>query len=846
MCHQAQKPSDTQTMTTPIPTGPDAGAPAQANSARRNISRAEIVDLARSGKHWTFLGIASQVLDQSPGDTEIRFLTAATLGALGLGTLAVGQLNRLDEQAQGDESVTGLFAAVRRLPDDRVSSATLEQTCRANLSVLAARGVAIDPAVVADWEARLLSRSVHRALDGNMLRRDAEGEGRDRVRAWTGLQDLRTASVSAIDPARLSRGLEARPVVVEGIDPPWLLERAASVLAPAPEGYRPAIFVVQEDPLEFLDGLSLADLRALLADDRIEFFIGPGAAEKLARRLEAGRETSGPQGLFTVHCRTRASSLDQVIRGAIGAQERESRELGERIRVRSSSRGPEYWRTRYREARSENGTPLRVLIPTSRFTTFLLHAAGDLARAITRAGHRARILTEPSDRERLNALAYQRQILDFDPDLIVMINRPRACMKALFPSDVPYVTWTQDAMPQLFDEAVGRAQGPMDFMMGHMLPELFRVFGYPCERLVPMPVVADAEKFHDGEVDPRQAERFACEVAAITHHSETPEAMHQRLSGQITGAPAIQTVFDHLYPQLERVALDPMSLPPNKRIGAMVDLALRQTLAREPEAKTRAMVMRNYALPIADRFFRHQAIDWAARVCERRGWRFHLYGKGWEHHERFARFSRGVLSHGEELRAAYKSAGVNLHLCLTSLVHQRVLECFLSGGFVAARLHRDLIAGVKTRAQLAAMASGLTPVVDAAHDRIGFPVAELPDAMEAVGLLDRLGIPTEQTLWISNARASDLRKYAAAYDRHDENWLLGDLAAIGFTDEPSLERLIDRALSRPDWRNDLVRGVSARVREHLTHDALFANILAAITAQLESSCGPASTIGRAA
>ena len=92
--------------------------------------------MARSGKHWTFLGIASQVLEQTPGDAEIRFLTAATLGALGLGTLATGQLNQLGDEAQGEQSVAELFAALRRLPDDRVSSATLEKHCKDNLAAL--------------------------------------------------------------------------------------------------------------------------------------------------------------------------------------------------------------------------------------------------------------------------------------------------------------------------------------------------------------------------------------------------------------------------------------------------------------------------------------------------------------------------------------------------------------------------------------------------------------------------------------------------------------------------------------------------------------------------------------
>lgn len=834
MCQHAQKPSDSQSMTTQPPPNNTPVANAPANSARRNITRSEIVDLARSGKSWQFLAIASQALDQAPDDAELRFLTAVTLGTLGLGTLALGQLDLLKDDARSEQAVMDLFAALRRLPDDRVPAASLENTCKANLAALMSRGVKIDGEALKRWESGLPARSVHRSLDGNIVRRDAEGPGRDRPRAWTGLGDLKQSSTASIDPSRLTLGLEARPVVVEGIDPPWTLVRAAEVLEPAPEGYRPTIFVVQEDAQEFLDGLSLADMRGLLADDRLEFFIGPGAAEKLGRRLGASRETSGPQGLFNAHCKTRAANLDQVIRGAIAAQEQESREMGERIRVRSASRGAEYWRARYREARSGKGAPLRVLIPTSRFTTFLAHAAGDLSRAITRAGHTARILMEPNDRERLNALAYQRVMLDFDPDLIVMINRPRACMKNLFPADVPYVAWLQDAMPHLFDEAIGRSQGPMDFMAGHMMPELFRVFGYPCERLAPMPVVADPEKFHNGEVDDREAARLACDVAVVTHHSETPKMMHERLRAQTSGAPAVQRVFDQLFPQLERVALDPMSLAPNERIRAMVDLALRQTLEREPEPKTRAMVMRNYAVPVADRFFRHQAIGWAAKVCDRRGWKLHLYGKGWENHETFSRYAKGILSHGEELRAAYKCAGVHLHLCLSALMHQRVFECFLSGGLVAARLHRDLVAGVRTRALLAAIESGVTPIVDEARDRTGFAVADVPEAMEAIGLVQRLGLPTEANIWITNARRAELQRFGLAHDRHDENWLLGDMADLGFTDAASLEALIERALTRPAWKRDVIRGVGERVRAHLTHDALLTNVLDAITTQLES------------
>ncbi len=60
--------------------------------------------------------------------------------------------------------------------------------------------------------------------------------------------------------------------------------------------------------------------------------------------------------------------------------------------------------------------------------------------------------------------------------------------------------------------------------------------------------------------------------------------------------------------------------------------------------------------PLMDRMYRHQGLEWAAQIAMRRGWRFNLYGNGWEKHPTLGRFARGSIEHGEELRAAYRAA----------------------------------------------------------------------------------------------------------------------------------------------------------------------------------------------
>jgi hypothetical protein len=176
-----------------------------------------------------------------------------------------------------------------------------------------------------------------------------------------------------------------------------------------------------------------------------------------------------------------------------------------------------------------------VLLPISRYSTFVKHSAADLAEAFIAMGHDARVLTEPDDHSRLASPAYLRAFAEFRPDLVVLINYTRHHMGQAIVPGVPVVCWIQDAMPHLFNPQAGAAQGELDFLAGYLPTELFDRFAYPRARTLFSPVTASATKFHPTPPSADDVQRMTCEIAYVSHQSEAPDVFCERM---IAAAPA--------------------------------------------------------------------------------------------------------------------------------------------------------------------------------------------------------------------------------------------------------------------------------------------------------------------
>ncbi len=818
----------------PAPAAPDPGS----RTVARQFSRADVIRLGQAGggTPWQFIPVAAQALRIAPDDAGIRFLIASHYARLLLVTAAREQLALLPEHARQDASVRTLDSLVRQLPDDRIPPAERLATCRANVEALASRPTgAVDLRPAFDsWAQRTARTDWFRTRDGNIVTRPA---GAPADGQWLRFRDDQAevaAMMLPVAPGPLP------PIALEGVDPPWMLMRILSQTPRAADGYWARVTVVQADAEELLDGLAAADLREQLAQDRLHFFVGADAAVRLAHDLKARWDTQidGPFIRLATVRQCVQPDLRTVLQAATLGQQAEQNRLYTAARATYAPRDSKWWSGRFEAALVEGkpraAEPLRVLIPACRYSTFVKHSASDLAAAFERLGCNARLLMEPDNQSHLSSVAYLRALNDHRPDLIVLINYTRHNVGPVIPPEIPFVCWIQDAMPHLFDDNVGRAQTSVDFLVGHMYGDLFNRLSFPRQRTLAMPVVADAAKFHNRPVAAETRRRFECEVAYVSHHSETPDAMHARLMreakvpacGVDSRAPAL---FESLLPAVRRIADDPMAGPILQRLRLAALAALRDLFGAEPDPRSFNIILNQYCLPLADRILRHRTLAWAAQIAGRRGWRLRIHGRGWERHPTLAPFAAGELPHGDDLRACYQSAAVNLHLSVSGPMHQRVLECVLSGGLpVFRRSHPDpapMYLWAKKCALERVRAKSKHPI----SDDFDAAIADHPELMLAAAQFQRLGLPLEAAFGPDGL----CRIHPAVIDQHagatepelSASWVLGDLADASFADVAGLEALVARAIESSAWRSAVSTGAAGRVRQRLTTDVMARRIL---------------------
>lgn len=779
----------------------------EAVSAQGQVDRASLVRLGTAEPGWAFLGAGAQYLRGANGDDEVRLLCARALAAVGLRGLAARTAERVTD--------AGLVAERDRLiaagaGDGPIGVDELVGRARANLALAE---IDAESAIEA-WRAR--GALYFGASDGNVVRC---ARGCDDLAEWDWVGDW-LGDARGFCRQHLPDGATRAvgPVTVEGASPPWLLLALHEALPRLKDGYWPILQIVQRDTAELAEGFALADLSSVLERSRV--FAGEDAAERLREFVRARFDYPATGAVVPQRVgRAVEPGIGEVVRELSVEQRAEAMAFQRDLVRRDRGRDGAYWATRF----AEGGTK-RVLIPTCRYSTFIQHASRDLAAAFEEAGWEARVLIEPDDHSRFSTIAYHRAELEFDPDLIVLINYPRAARADAFVTQTPFVCWIQDAMPHLFDERIGRGHGPRDFVFGHVYPKLFREFGYPAGRAAAVPVVASAKKFHDGWITREQADRYACEMAYVSHHSETPTAMHARLCAE-AGDPAIVSVLHEMRKVLGERYKEIVGEGGPEVAKTIPGEAWARVHGSAATARSLGQFREQYLVPILERVVRHEMLEWAAQVADRRGWRLKIYGKGWEEHETLGRFAAGELAHGEDLRAAYQAAGVHLHASMTTLVHQRVMECALSGGLPVCRLIGPNLGASRQSALLSLVRSGV------AADRIredGWLVYTTAghEALRRYGaLLGSVGMRVPEEVALHPGVAEHMREFACAFEGSAAEELLGDLGAGTFRSAAQLESMVQRVLQRPEMRRARSDSIAARVRERFTHGAVAAGMI---------------------
>lgn len=724
---------------------------------------------------------------------------------------------------------------IKGAPVDVITVAERIARCRAALATLAHRDATPPDTEVAAWEADQQRTTVLLAADGNIIRRAAD-------QAWTPLDDPRSAAVAANLEFLAS---PAKPIVIEGADPPYLLQRVSAGTPRLADGYAPRIIVLEPSWQRLLDAIATGLIDDAIADPRCTILAGPDAHAALYRDLARRIDLALPAHYLRSPGAPRTESpAPSIIRAALQRQQVTHEQLLRAVRARDDTMSTADWAARFRAAIDGADEPFRILIPISRFSTYVRHSAADLADALERLGHRARILTEPDDHSRLASPAYLRAFDEFRPDLIVLINYTRAHMRDAVPRGVPFVCWVQDRMPHLFDERIGRAQGERDFLVGHPHERLDDLFGYPRRQMMPAFVPTSPRTFHRGPISPDLLADFACDIAYISHQSEPPRDAHERIAGGFRDNPGIQAAMGLCYEALVDAERTGTPIPSHR--GMILEILARVGI-RDPDERMVHAFQANYFAPIRERLRRHAALGWAADIADRHSLDLRLYGNGWERHPRLASYARGPIDHDDAaLIAAYRAAAVHLHISAATNAHQRVAECALSGGLMLRRgpspdhwlmkvaLNKVCIETLTPAAKHPdgrweyELHAGREPDPIRYRDHIGKPLPPDPE-----GTCDWRRTINGAPILADHFRDDPVVPPLTAFP----DYTFPSASETCFETPDDLEAMILRARDDHDWRAATIDAHEAAARQHMTVDTLARDLLGFVTRRLNAPAG---------
>jgi len=796
------------------------------------LARTALGKQALQASPWQFIPAATVKLAQTnlPAALadELRLTLAVSLARLGLRTTGLEALSTC-KSALAAEVAQILHA----LPDDALPTPERIATCRANLEATRAGDRNRLLGSLDAWATKQVNIRAFRA-EGNTVLQHVDGR-------W--LLFLDDAAIAGTVDGGVTKGA---PAYVDGFHLPAVLRKLMQSAMSPPGQVQPRFVLLAGSDDEALSSLSLQPLADILQSTYTEVWSGPECPQRVRNEAESRIECAiGPAiGLPNI-----PESWPRWPRGVIGEQLAHASSLQDQLTTQTKAR-IESWNAsvnaheRFAIAAERRWQGLRVFLPMTRFSTYVQHAAADLARAFERLGCETFVLREPDEHSFFKPLAVLRAVDNFRPDLVVFINTLRSQIPESAPSSIPAVTWVQDAMTHLFTERSGRSMGDRDFVVGHLHPDLFETFCFPRARTMSSSVLASDEKFHDAPVDPSLRERFACEVAYVSHQSHTPEEFAASITADDPDGSVLSAATYHALPLvvdcIHRATLAGPSIAGELR--NIADLALKHanqlTSQGSPTSAASAAFLHQVVLPLAERALRQQMISWAADLCERKRWRLHLYGKGWER-SRFARYARGELPHGEALRAAYQCARTHLHVGMGGTHHQRVLECALSGGCTLVRIKSEDARLLEWWAQneltRCAPPDQFTPHTIFNQTFHLTPVADHWQAMMAHAAMDRLGVPQQHPhrgmQAVSQAQLRDAPRREPT--PLEAAWLMGDPAETAFWSPESFERAVTALVESDRRRTSFAAWQRRAAKQHFSLDAFAARILELVSNSLK-------------
>ncbi|MEM7229014.1 MAG: hypothetical protein AAF432_09390 [Planctomycetota bacterium] len=780
---------------------------------------------------WTFLPDALRHRREHGDQPGLSLAIAQLYASLGLREDAEDWLQLVPASEQREAAP--VRDMIEALPSALIPTEQLIQHAVTNLTAHDELATRLSPHLDA-WQQRLTTQRWYRTADDQVVIRRAEVEGHH-ANPWLRWQDPHAAVNNGSFPVIAQGSENLFVLLLNDLGPiDFLPQLLNGTYTPHASGMTTGICIVQPDPVHMLESLAIGDRRSVLRQSRLRYFIGTGAVDQLRAAFSAERSRWGKVAGIPLSTAAPGNSapVDQLADEFNLNLQRETDRLSTVVQHRYAARDRAWWQQRFQAIRNGDG-PCRVMLMTSRFTMYVQHAVRDIDAALQSIGVDTRLLIEDADTETTNRIGILGTIESFDPDAIMMINWMRDDLPGI-PASIPFITWIQDAAPN-YSDPNGTVPGAFDFAVGCVENEIVTRRGVNAAQTLRFPVPASAAKFR---AESHGHPPLEAHMLIAMNHGETPEQWTERMVFTARNRPNEQRVVELLAPRVIDEARSMTSVPLADRVRNHT-VAVIELTGLNPEPAIVDQFMAIVSVPLATRVVRHLMTEWAAEICERRNWTLRLCGRGWEQHPTFARYAGGMLQHGPELRHAYASSAVTLQGS-TTLLHQRVYECVLAGGYPAALLKPDDLGHVVEFMQAVALDGAPTHhdvhvdtdttlkraaafVTDFARSPIDHDIPAI-DAVRR--LLEECVVDTRET---DRGSASPVVEHIQPATFIN---VLDTMRPCLFRSPEELEAVVDRTIEEPDSRLQTIEALDAIVQQWFTYERCGAAILDMVTTRM--------------
>jgi len=811
--HESDEPGLRDSGRSAAPAGTDRYLGAFMPTLTAEAHREQMLRCLEQGRAYAFLSMTAPYLAACPDDGYVRMMAAREYLALGLVEPARELLDHASFRTPSASGLEQVREQLAPLGATIVPWSTFTERYEANRAVLRSQPASasgIREAWIRREPAFRLFRDRHGVF--HVQRRGDDGEWRW-IPAFRNHVDADASHPLPEDIGQSTPG----PYLFEGLGLGGLFERIYHLTVDTFLGFSCALFIVEPDPAALAVVLHLRDWRTILADGRVRLITGEDWAARLGEMFEREPDLPLPGHVITTGTpdERRKPRPAEVVTEAAQRRQIAIQSSWARVERMYAGRDAAYWARRLEAAVSGSGPPLRVLSAVSRHTTFLQHSMRDARRALEALGHECRVLIERAPYEVMSPLTFHRAILELEPDLYLALDHIRPEFRGVVPADLPILTWDQDQLPHVFTPDNIRQIGRHDYIVGCSKPFLVTQ-GLDARQMLHARMPTCPEQFGGPPLTDEELEEYRCDVSFVSHASQTPQQFHEQERASYQDARCVR-LLDTLF-ELMPEGLGPHRTPSRAAIERVLAEGMRRCGILRLDEALRNRLTQWYLWRLGDRWFRHEALAWAAHWARRSGRTLRIYGNGWDAHPALSEFASGPAANGRELLCIYRASRINLQLMPAGFLHQRALDGLAAGGFflcratprdLRGRLLRDLIRRVDELG------------VDSTAELLHHGDVQLRDALAAY--LD----DGETEAFAGKLDVLQQLRMAAEVRFPDEEF--SAFEQIVFTDSVSFEACADRFLNDADLRTHIAQQMRAVVVERYSYRAALERFVRAMT-----------------